>query len=97
MTGVQTCALPISNSLSQLEADLAKLTGSMNLKGAERPLVIITPYLAAYYQGDEQAMEWFGVDEQDCDGDEKLRAILDFMDENHYEQAFVNEAYAVYE
>ncbi len=86
-----------TNSLSQLEADLAKLTGSMNLKGAERPLVIITPYLAAYYQGDEQAMEWFGVDEQDCDGDEKLRAILDFMDENHYEQAFVNEAYAVYE
>ena len=59
--------------------------------------MIITPYLAAYYQGDEQAMEWFGVDEQDCDGDEKLCAILDFMDENHYEQAFVNEAYAVYE
>ncbi len=69
----------------------------MEPEGADRPLVIITPYLAAYHEGNERAMEWFGVDEAACGGGEKLGAILEFMDNNHYEQAFVNEAYAVYE
>lgn len=86
-----------TNSLSQLEADLAQLESDMELKGAERPLVIITPYLAAYYAGDEAAMEWFGVDRTVCDGDGKLHAVMDFMAGNDYEQVFVNEAYAVYE
>ncbi len=86
-----------TNSLSLLREELSDLGEDMESEGADRPLVIITPYLAAYHEGNERAMEWFGVDEAACGGDEKLGAILEFMDNNHYEQAFVNEAYAVYE
>ncbi len=86
-----------TNSLSLLREELSDLGEDMEPEGADRPLVIITPYLAAYHEGNERAMEWFGVDEAACGGDEKLGAILEFMDNNHYEQAFVNEAYAVYE
>lgn len=65
--------------------------------GALRPLVIITPQLAAYYAKDAKAMEFWGTDEEVCAGDEKLLAIMQFMRENQYEQVFFNEAFAVYE
>lgn len=86
-----------TNSLGRLEADLTQLSSQIQEKEEEKPLVIITPGLAAYYDGDERAMEWFGTDREACDNDEKLHAIMDFLSVNGYEQAFANEAYVVYE
>ena len=72
-----------TNSYERLKTDLDKLSGLMAEKGAERPLVIVSPYC------------W----EDNLSGgkDEKLSAIRDFMDENDYRQVFENEAYVVYE
>ncbi len=86
-----------TNSLERLESDLEILSSSIMEEGEEKPLVIITPDLAAYYDGDAKGMEWFGTDKETCDNDKKLHAIMNFLDENSYEQAFANEAYVIYE
>lgn len=88
-----------TNSFAQLQADLKELTGRLQEEEAEkdRPLVVITPALDAYYQQDEKAMEWWGTDMAACEEDKKLLAVLAFMDENDYNQVFANEAYVVYE
>ena len=69
----------------------------MTEKGAERPLVILTPQLSAYLAQDAEAMIYWGTDETACSQDEKLQAIGDFMEENAYKQVFANEAFTVYE
>lgn len=86
-----------TNSLGRLEADLTQLSLRIQEKGEEKPLVIITPDLAAYYDGDVKAMEWFGTDREACDNDKKFHAIMFFLSANGYEQAFANEAYVIYE
>lgn len=86
-----------TNSLGRLEADLTQLSLRIQEKGEEKPLVIITPDLAAYYDGDVKAMEWFGTDREACDNDKKFHAIMVFLSANGYEQAFANEAYVIYE
>lgn len=78
-----------TNPLGRLEEELKTLTG--------RPLVIITPQLAAYFSGDRKAMEYWGTDIEGCKGDQKLSAILQFMREQDYRQVFANEAFAIYE
>lgn len=86
-----------TNSYERLQTDLKELTLMTNEKEEERPLVIITPALDAYYQQDTAAMEWWGTDISVCKEDQKLHAILDFVEENKYHQVFANEAYVVYE
>ena len=78
-----------TNPLGRLEEELKTLTG--------RPLVIITPQLAAYFSGDRKAMEYWGTDVEGCKGDQKLSAILQFMREQDYRQVFANEAFIIYE
>lgn len=82
-----------SNPLSQLEMELSSLTG----KQEERPLVIITPQLSAYLDGNEEAMDYWGTDREGCSQDKKLLAIGSFMQENSYNQVFANEAFVVFE
>ncbi|GFI45011.1 hypothetical protein IMSAGC019_00321 [Lachnospiraceae bacterium] len=86
-----------SHPLSRLQEELAGITQALSGGGQERPLVIITPMLAAYLSGNEEAMDWWGVDREGCAGDGKLAALREFMESNAYRQVFVNEAFAVYE
>lgn len=86
-----------SYSFSRFKEELAGITQALSGGVGERPLVIITPVLAAYLSGDEEAMAWWGVDQESCAGDEKLDAIRGFMEENAYQQVFANESFAVYE
>lgn len=86
-----------TNPLARLKDDLAEITATKGKDEQERPLVIITPQLAAYLSGDEEAMNYWGTDKDSCDGNEKLVAISQFMKDNFYEQAFANEAFVVYE
>ncbi len=85
-----------TNRLERLQADLDDVSGVISEKG-QRPLVIITPWLDAFYRQDEEAMKWWNTDEDACLADEKLLAIMDFMDKNDYRQVFANEAFVVYE
>ena len=73
------------------------LEGGLGEKGAKRPLVILTPQLSAYLAQDAEAMSYWGTDEAACSQDEKLTAIVSFMEENDYKQVFANEAFTVYE
>lgn len=85
-----------TNSLERLQEDLNSLDGAIGEKG-QRPLVIITPQLDAFYRQDEEAMQWWGTNPDACAEDKKLFAIMSFMDKNDYRQVFANEAFVVYE
>lgn len=86
-----------TSSLSQLQEELAEMSYFLNgVVGAERPLVILTPKLSAYLSGNQDAMAFWGTDVEGCDGDEKLKAIWNFMEGNHYMEAFSNEAFTIY-
>lgn len=86
-----------TNSLELLCEELQDISKELGEKKAERPLVILTPGLAAYLSEDAEGMEWFGIDADLCSKDEKLSAIGTFIKENNYEQVFANEAYVVFE
>lgn len=85
-----------TNSLERLQSDLDKVNGLISEKG-QRPLVIITPQIDAFYRQDEQAMEWWSTDKKTYTEDKKLSAIMAFMDGNNYIPVFANEAFVVYE
>ena len=86
-----------TNSLLQLKEDLEELTLRLGAEEQEKPLVILTPPLAAFLAGDQEAISWWGTDMEKCRTDDKLGAIQDFMETNDYEQVFANEAFVVYE
>lgn len=86
-----------TNPLLQLEEELTELLKVYKGNHAERPLVILTPPLAAYLSGDEEAVSWWGVDVESCGKDEKLGAIEEYLRLGDYQQVFGNEAFVIYE
>ncbi|NBJ91271.1 hypothetical protein [Parablautia muri] len=86
-----------TSSLSQLQEELTEMSYLNEAVGEDRPLVILTPKLSAYLAGNQEAMAFWGTDVEACDGDEKLKAIWNFMEGNHYVETFSNEAFTVYE
>lgn len=62
-----------------------------------RPVVIVSSAIAAYRGEDAEAYKWFGVDTEKYDADEKLAALLAFLEDYGYEETFCNMRYAVYE
>lgn len=83
-------------SLEQLEKELKQLSIGVS-NNEERPLVILTTGLAAYLSGDENVMAWWGIDAESYAGDEKLKAIQQFMEAGAYGQVFANEAFVIYQ
>ena len=77
--------------------ELQELAGLYKENHKDRPLVILSPSLAAYLSGEEKTIAWWGVDVESCKKDEKLKAIEEYMDAGAYEQVFGNEAFVVYE
>lgn len=86
-----------TNSLERLEEELQELAGLYKENHKDRPLVILSPPLAAYLSGEEKTIAWWGVDLESCKRDEKLQAIEDYMEAGAYKQVFGNEAFVVYE
>lgn len=82
--------------VSRLTQELDEISAMLSDKN-KRPLVILTPQIASYLSGDEAYMEWWGVDKENCDKDEKLKAIWKFMEDGAYEQAFANEAFVIFQ
>jgi len=65
--------------------------------GQPSPVIILSSPVAAYLSGDAEAMEWFGVDQEKMDGDEKLQRLGEFMEEYGYGKRFGNARYTVYD
>ena len=86
-----------TNSLERLENDLETISADSKEKNVERPLVILSPRYASFVEQDEEGMKYFGTDIAACKKDGKLQAIINFMKENGYKQAFANEAFVLYE
>ena len=86
-----------TSSLSQLTEELEMISDGIKTQEMQRPLVIMTPAIDAYFSGNSDAMEFWGADKESYDKDEKLSAIRYFMEKNAYSQVFANEAFVIYE
>lgn len=86
-----------SNPYERLCEELLSITQNRGSNAEERPLVVITPSLAAWLSKDEQSMDFWGTDRTYCEQDKKLAAIGEFLEVNAYEEVFANEAFVVYE
>lgn len=87
-----------TNSADRLADELAELTREMSGKKTSRPLVILSTDIMA----EEGVAEKEKSDPQEGDGqltswERKYAAVLDFMEENEYTQAFANGQFVVYE
>lgn len=74
--------------MSQYERDMVQLTTP--------PVIIIASPVAAYLNEDADGMNWFGVDREKLDRDEKLQILGAYMTEYSYWEAFGNGRYVVY-
>lgn len=82
--------------LARLREELSQVSSWITRQELARPLVILTPPLAAWLSGDQQAMQWWGADAMELESDEKLGAIREFMARQNYGQIFANEAFVIY-
>lgn len=83
-----------SNRLTRFEQDMESVEENMD---KERPVVIVASGIAAYYSEDAEAYEWFGVDVEKYDADEKLAILREFLETYDYKETFSNMRYVVYE
>lgn len=83
-----------SYRMMQFEEDMEKVEQNIE---ENRPVVIVSSAIAAYKGEDAEAYEWFGVDEEAYDADEKIALLIQFLEENDYKETFCNMRYAVYE
>lgn len=87
-----------SGQSGEPERNEGQTAGSDGMYGAgNEPVVIVSSAIAAYRGEDAKAYQWFGVDPQEYDADEKLAVLLQFLDDYGYEETFCNMRYAVYE
>ncbi|MCM1143655.1 MAG: hypothetical protein NC318_09080 [Blautia sp.] len=88
----------ISTSWPDLDSyRMARFEQDMELVAEQKPVVIVSAAIAAYRGEDAKAYQWFGVDEEKYDADEKLQLLLRFLDTYDYQETFCNMRYAVYE
>lgn len=77
-----------SYRMAEYERDMKRLTSP--------PVVITSSPTAAYLAEDADGMNWFGVDRQKLDADEKLQILAVYMKEHSYKEVFGNGRYVVY-
>lgn len=63
---------------------------------ASPPAVIVSSSIAAYLNEDADGMNWFGVEKEKLDQDEKLQILGEYMKDHSYQEAFGNARYVVY-
>ncbi len=84
-----------SYRMVEFERDMAGVAQEINA-GQEGPVIILSSPIAAYLSEDADAMNWFGVDQEKMDEDEKLKKLWAFMQQYGYVESFCNARYAVY-
>ncbi|MBD5475682.1 MAG: hypothetical protein HDR17_06850 [Lachnospiraceae bacterium] len=60
------------------------------------PVVIVSSSIAAYLNEDADGMNWFGVEKEKLDQDEKLQILGEYMKVHSYQEGFSNARYVVY-
>lgn len=85
-----------SYRMVEFERDLAEIRSGI-MAGEEMPAIILASPVAAYLSEDADAMNWFGVDREKMNEDEKLQKLRAFMEEYDYAESFGNARYVVYE
>lgn len=83
-----------SYRLMQFEEDLETVESHME---EERPVVIVSSGVAAYYTEDAEAYKWFGVNPEVYGADGKMEILRQFLINHGYEETFANMRYVVYE
>ena len=86
-----------TSTLAQLQADLRNISTQISAQKEEKPLIILTPLVAAYLSGDQAVMDYWGIDANEYGQDEKLETISKFMKKHAYTEVFANEAFVVYQ
>ena len=77
-----------SYRMVEFERDMGQITTP--------PVIIVASPIAAYLGEDADGMNWFGVDQEKLDADEKLQIIAEYMREYSYQEVFGNGRYVVY-
>lgn len=85
-----------SYRMVEYERDMALIEEKIKQGDDEVPVVILASPVAAYLSEDADAINWFGVDQEALDEDEKLQALDLFMKRHGYQEQFCNARYAVY-
>ena len=62
----------------------------------EPPVVIVAAPVGAYLNEDADGMNWFGVEQEKFDADEKLQSLKRYLCEYEYQETFGNGRYVVY-
>lgn len=89
-----------SYSLEAMESDLAQLFGRTELKGVEKPIVIVENTYAFYEEEKKVVAQAEGALETEggkAEKDPKWKLLAEFMEETGYENVFKNEKFAVYQ
>ena len=84
-----------SYRMAEFERDMTAVEQHMEA-GGKAPVIILASSVAAYLSEDADAMNWFGVEQEKLDADEKLKQIGAFMREFGYAEKFGNARYVVY-
>lgn len=77
-----------SYRMAEYERDLAQIDTP--------PVIIVSSPVAAYLNEDADGMNWFGVDREKMEADEKLQMLADYMTAHAYRESFGNGRYTVY-
>lgn len=77
-----------SYRMVEYERDMAQME--------ETPVVIVASPVAAYLNEDADGMNWFGVEQEAMDADEKLQILGRYLKEHSYRESFGNGQYVVY-
>lgn len=85
-----------SYRMVEYERDMAQIETNMKEGNDETPVIILASPVAAYLSEDADGMNWFGVDREAMDQDEKLQILDGFMEQYGYGEVFCNARYAVY-
>ena len=83
-----------SYRMVQFQEDIKTVINHMN---EERPIVIVSSGVAAYYTEDAGAYEWFGVNPEEYGTDMKMEMLRRFLMDYDYQETFSNMRYVVYE
>lgn len=64
--------------------------------GGPAPYVITSIQVAAWAGGDDEAIDYFGIDREKFESDRKLQDLTEYLDKYGYEQVYCNDGYSVY-
>lgn len=85
-----------SYTYQEWEADIKDVSERITA-GIEAPVIITSIQVAAWEGGDPDAINFWGVDTEKYNKDQKLADLIELMYKYNYKQVYCNDGYSVYE